>query len=60
LQLTQQKLSHEKYLEEASQHVKALEAEVEALQAEGKGRSEDKPSAQTSVTSPNKKARWWW
>jgi hypothetical protein len=54
LQLTQQKLSHEKYMEEASQHVRALEAEVEAFQVE---RMRDETSVQIS---PNKRSRWWW
>jgi len=58
LQLAQQKLAHEKYMEEASQRLKALEAEIEALEAEHT-RREGKTSAQTSVTS-SKKSRWWW
>ena len=57
LQLTQQKLSHEKYMEEALQHVKALEAEVKALEAE-RTRREGKTSAQTSVTSTKKSYLW--
>ncbi|KAF8222711.1 hypothetical protein L208DRAFT_1412901 [Tricholoma matsutake] len=56
LQLAQQKLSHEKYIEEASQHVKTLEAEVEALQAEYMRRREGEASVQTPG---NKTWRWW-
>ena len=60
LQLTQQKLSHEMYMEEASQHVGALEAEVEALQAAHKRKNEDKSSVRTPMASDNKTSRWWW
>jgi hypothetical protein len=59
LQLAQQKLSHEKYMEETSQYVKELEADVERLrlQAERVDKDEDKTSAQTPIS---KASRWWW
>ncbi|KAG6855024.1 hypothetical protein C0991_005953 [Blastosporella zonata] len=58
LQLAQQKLSHEKYMQEALARVKALENEVDALQ--------EKRATQTPVTisgaivdTKSKKLAWW-
>jgi len=51
LQLTQSKLSHEKYMQEATQQVLALEAEIDVLQA----MSPPIPDA-----SMKKISRWWW
>jgi hypothetical protein len=62
LQLAQQKLSHEKCMEEASQYVKELEAEVERLQlrAEHVKKDEDKTSALAAIKPISKPSRWWW
>ncbi|KAF8897368.1 hypothetical protein BD779DRAFT_371119 [Infundibulicybe gibba] len=56
LQLSQLKLSHERYMEQATQRVRELEAEVDVLQ---KSRS---PLVTTStVQEPQpRKSRWWW
>jgi hypothetical protein len=46
-------------MEETSQYVKELEADVERLrlQAERVDKDEDKTSAQTPIS---KASRWWW
>ncbi|GLB33637.1 hypothetical protein LshimejAT787_0105210 [Lyophyllum shimeji] len=57
LQFAQQKLSHEKYMEEALGRVQNLEAEVDALQ--------EKRASQTQGATPPpsvnkiKKTSWW-
>jgi len=53
LQLTQSKLSHEKYMEEATQRVLALEAEIDVLQ-------QNRATAPISDASPKTSSRWWW
>ncbi|KAG6890901.1 hypothetical protein C0995_000858 [Termitomyces sp. Mi166 len=53
LQLAQQTLSHEKFMQEASARVKALEAEVDALQEK---RETGTPVA---AVETKKSSRWW-
>ncbi|KAF8803692.1 hypothetical protein BYT27DRAFT_7108842 [Phlegmacium glaucopus] len=55
LQLTQSKLSHDKYMREATQQVLALEAEIDALQ---RNRVES-PTAPIPDLSLKKSSRWW-
>ncbi|RDB22612.1 hypothetical protein Hypma_010378 [Hypsizygus marmoreus] len=57
LQLTQLKLSHEKFMEEAKERVRELEAEIDALQEQRLKEKEASPPKATSVTS--KKSGWW-
>ncbi|KAG5735207.1 hypothetical protein E4T56_gene4822 [Termitomyces sp. T112] len=52
LQLTQQTLSHEKFVQEASARVKALEAEVDALQ-------ENRTGTPVGTLESKKSSRWW-
>ncbi|KAG6833738.1 hypothetical protein H0H87_001170 [Tephrocybe sp. NHM501043] len=60
LQLAQQKLSHEKYMEEALLRVKALEAEVDALQEKRVTQKQATTSTQeTSTNTKSKKSGWW-
>lgn len=59
LQLVQLKLSHEKYMEEATARVLALEAEIEALQQKRANQSHSTP--EIADNPPNEKpARWRW
>lgn len=55
LQFTQSKLSHERYMQEATQHVLALEAEIDILQQNQADSSTLNPNV-----SPKKSSRWWW
>ncbi|KAF5388040.1 hypothetical protein D9615_000236 [Tricholomella constricta] len=58
LQLAQQKLSHEKIMDEASVRVKELEAEVDALQEKRANQTQDvTPPLSTPVNT--KKSGWW-
>ncbi|KAF8076215.1 hypothetical protein FPV67DRAFT_403887 [Lyophyllum atratum] len=56
LQLAQQKLSHEKFMEEASVRVRNLEAEVDALQEKRASQTQDTTLPSVSTT---KKTSWW-
>ena len=53
LQLTQSKLSHEKYMQGATQQVLALEAEIDALQ-------QSRAATPSPDASSKKSSRWWW
>jgi hypothetical protein len=58
LELTQLKLSHEKYMSDAAKRIDVLEAEIAALQAKRAREQQNNlsQSASASTTSP----RWWW
>jgi len=53
LQLTQSKLSHEKYMQQATQQVLALEAEIDVLQ-------QSRATTPSPDASSKKPSRWWW
>ncbi|KAH9482850.1 hypothetical protein JR316_0004950 [Psilocybe cubensis] len=57
LQLTQLKLSHEKFIDEATARVAELEAEIEALQQQRA--SETQTSSQAEPEAPTSRWRWW-
>ncbi|KAF8665782.1 hypothetical protein AX16_000229 [Volvariella volvacea WC 439] len=63
LQLTQQKLSHEKYMEEAQERVRQLEAQVRALEEERSKGAQEQASpvspAGHQPTNPRPRSRWW-
>lgn len=56
LRLLQANLAHEKYLDEARQRVRELEAEVDALQREQTFKSTTEPQLQVRE---HHKPRWW-
>jgi len=61
LQLTQLKLSHEKFMGEAAERVRALEAEVDALRQQRENNIETvtPPSSAAVNPSATKKSGWW-
>ncbi|KAF9008889.1 hypothetical protein BDQ17DRAFT_1422081 [Cyathus striatus] len=59
LQLTQIKLSHEKYMEDASKRIQDLEAEVELLQSKRVMLTKDVASAAPAPVQ-FKPSRGWW
>ncbi|KAF8165163.1 hypothetical protein B0H34DRAFT_226137 [Crassisporium funariophilum] len=60
LQLTQSKLSHEKEMDDASQRVMALEAEIDALQERKARQLENPPTADPPTKEIAKSSRSWW
>jgi len=59
LQLTQLKLSHEKYMQEATNRVIALEAEIDALQEERTNENSASVHSLTNDTATSL-SRWRW
>jgi len=59
LQLIQLKLSHEKYMEEATSRVQALEVEIEALQQQRANQSHPE-IADTPRNDSERPSRWRW
>jgi len=57
LQLTQLKLSHEKSMQDATERVRALEAEIAALQE--RRMVEDNHQPDTTASHAKKWFRWW-
>jgi hypothetical protein len=58
LQLTQLKLSHEKFMEESTSRVTELEAEISVLQQK---RDRKQPTSEIAPTSEKNPSRWrWW
>jgi len=61
LQLAQVKLSHEEFMEQAAERVKALEAEVDALQEKRANASQSLTIAsKPDNTNVRASRRWWW
>lgn len=59
LQLTQLKISHEKFMEEAEARVRTLESEVEVLQEKRANQPQEMVTSQPVQATNTRKSGWW-
>ncbi|KAF9057741.1 hypothetical protein BJ165DRAFT_70385 [Panaeolus papilionaceus] len=60
LKLTQSKLAHEKYLQEAHIRIQQLEAEVDSLQHQREIQQDTSSSTSNNKPEDPKSTRWFW